>query len=277
MFLKKKFPDLFSDIPDREIPKSSETTDFEGRGYIKREPVHILFTDMKEIINIWNNSHIRKAELPSIKVTREGVFFSGQYFDALLRVREILTTAKRNIVIIDGYVNEDVLKSGILFSFDKVWFKNDSIKQAIVIDLYTDFHRLNIFNFSTDDIPTDIINSIELNTSDGNLATYSQKKQEFKDFLDQSLELQTNYFTSNKGFSLGDSKEKILPFYSEPDSIRFENSIEIYIWSFVGDLLYNETQNLNSKPIAKDSYGNTTKLYFKENKLIAVLIHNDIP
>jgi len=108
-FLKNKFPDLFSDIPDREIPKSSETTDFDGRGYINREPIHILFTDMKEIIDIWNNSQISKTNLPSIKVTREGVFFSGQYFDALFRVKEILATAKKSIVIIDGYVNEDVL------------------------------------------------------------------------------------------------------------------------------------------------------------------------
>lgn len=108
-FLKKKFPDLFSDIPEREIPKSSGTTDFDGRGYILREPVHILFTDMKEIIDIWNNSQISKTNLPSIKVTREGVFFSGQYFDALLRVKEILATAKRSIIIIDGYVNENVL------------------------------------------------------------------------------------------------------------------------------------------------------------------------
>lgn len=108
-FLKKKFPDLFSDIPDREIPKSSGTTDFEERGYINREPVHILFTDMREMIDIWNISQSSKTNLPSIKVTREGVFFSGQYFDALYRVKEILATAKRSIIIIDGYANEDVL------------------------------------------------------------------------------------------------------------------------------------------------------------------------
>jgi len=107
--LKTKFPDLFSDIPDREIPKSSGTTDFEGRGFINREPIYILFTDMKEMIDIWNNSQIGKTNLPSIKVTREGVFFSGQYFDALLRVRDILSAAKRSIIIIDCFVNDDVL------------------------------------------------------------------------------------------------------------------------------------------------------------------------
>jgi hypothetical protein len=42
-------------------------------------------------------------------VTREGVFFSGQQFDALRRITEILAPAKSAIVIVDGYVNEEVL------------------------------------------------------------------------------------------------------------------------------------------------------------------------
>lgn len=107
--LKIKLPDLFSDIPDRQLPKVTESTDFDGRGFITREPVQILFTDMKEVIELWNSNQSRKPNLPSIKVTREGVFFSGQYFDALLLVREILSQAKKSITIIDGYVNEDVL------------------------------------------------------------------------------------------------------------------------------------------------------------------------
>ena len=38
----------------------------------------------------------------SIQVTREGVFFAGQYFDALQRVKEIPSSAQRSVVIIDG-------------------------------------------------------------------------------------------------------------------------------------------------------------------------------
>ena len=45
----------------------------------------------------------------TIEVTREGVFFAGQYFDALQRFREILSRAQRSVVIIDGYLNDDVL------------------------------------------------------------------------------------------------------------------------------------------------------------------------
>lgn len=42
-------------------------------------------------------------------ISREGVFFAGQYFDALQKVRDILEQANTQIDIIDGYVNSGVL------------------------------------------------------------------------------------------------------------------------------------------------------------------------
>jgi hypothetical protein len=49
------------------------------------------------------------VEVPAMKVTREGVFFAGQYFDALQKVAEIISQAKKCLTIIDGYVDERVL------------------------------------------------------------------------------------------------------------------------------------------------------------------------
>lgn len=43
------------------------------------------------------------------KVTSQGVFFEGQYFDALKLFTEILTKAKKSITILDCYINEEVL------------------------------------------------------------------------------------------------------------------------------------------------------------------------
>jgi hypothetical protein len=107
--LRTLLPDLYSDIPTRAIPVASKTTDNEGRGYITRGPLETLIRDMEEFLEIWEANKSGQFALPSMKVTREGVFFAGQYFDALLRVNEILSQAKLNIVIIDGYVNENVL------------------------------------------------------------------------------------------------------------------------------------------------------------------------
>jgi len=44
-----------------------------------------------------------------LSVTREGVFFKGQQYDAYKLIRGILREANENIVIIDSYVDESVL------------------------------------------------------------------------------------------------------------------------------------------------------------------------
>jgi hypothetical protein len=50
----------------------------------------------------------KKATSP-VTVEREGVYFAGQQFDAMLCVSKILAAAKTSIAIIDGYLGEDVL------------------------------------------------------------------------------------------------------------------------------------------------------------------------
>jgi hypothetical protein len=54
-------------------------------------------------------SELTTVDIPSMKVTREGVFFSGQYFDAIQRVGELLSNAQQSIIIIDGYIDQKVL------------------------------------------------------------------------------------------------------------------------------------------------------------------------
>lgn len=105
--LRSEYPSLFGDLSVREVPKSSGTTDFDARGYIKRSSLDLLLKDIDYCLDILSN--ITTIDVPSMDVTREGVFFTGQYFDALQRVTEILSHAQKSIMIIDGYINEDVL------------------------------------------------------------------------------------------------------------------------------------------------------------------------
>lgn len=51
----------------------------------------------------------RAVEVPTMKVTREGVFFAGQYYDALQKFNEIISQTQKSLAIIDGYVDESVL------------------------------------------------------------------------------------------------------------------------------------------------------------------------
>ena len=46
---------------------------------------------------------------PQIDVTREGVFFAGQTFDALSMATRIFATAKKRLMLIDGYIGADTL------------------------------------------------------------------------------------------------------------------------------------------------------------------------
>ena len=72
--LIKYLPELYSDLPEREIPIASKTTDFEGRGYIILTPMSTLKRDLDYIFEVRANSRIgeRKAE----ELKKESIFIS---------------------------------------------------------------------------------------------------------------------------------------------------------------------------------------------------------
>jgi len=105
--LLSNYSSLFNDIPKRETPQLGKTSDFEGRGYILRVDLKMLLNDVEYCIDILTN--MPSGDTPSMKVSREGIFFAGQYFDALSKAAEILSVANQSIWIIDGYISLDVL------------------------------------------------------------------------------------------------------------------------------------------------------------------------
>jgi len=66
-----------------------------------------LISDIDYFLNFLNN--IESVQLPNLKITNEGLFFSGQYFEALSKLVDIIKTAKTEIIFIDGYVDEKIL------------------------------------------------------------------------------------------------------------------------------------------------------------------------
>jgi hypothetical protein len=107
--LISEYPSSFNDLPMREIPEpiGVGTDNYDGRGYIDPDDAKSLLNDIDYCLDVL--SSVTTVDIPSMKVTREGVFFAGQYFDALQLVKEIFSHAKKIIVIIDGYVDESVL------------------------------------------------------------------------------------------------------------------------------------------------------------------------
>lgn len=53
---------------------------------------------------------IESIQLPNVSVSDEGVYFTGQHFDALLKFNEIISSAVSEIILVDNYLNEKVLE-----------------------------------------------------------------------------------------------------------------------------------------------------------------------
>ncbi|HEV8272055.1 MAG TPA: hypothetical protein VGQ04_12170 [Chitinophagaceae bacterium] len=168
-------------------------------------------------------------------------------------------------------------KSGEIFEDEGAWFSNDTLKQTLVFVLYTDYHRLVTYHFLNNDIPLGIIQSMELHTAGGDLASDKLKQKYFKGFLTQTTKIVRSYFKTSKGFKLGDSKEKALKVYGKPDKTKIENGIEKHEWDFVGDFSYDSKTKLKRNILAEDSFGHQITMFFRNNKLIGIIFHNDIP
>lgn len=105
--LRKEYPTLLDDLAVRDTPKSSGTSDYEGRGYIEKQPIQQILSDMQYVLDVF--AALPSVSVPSMKVTKEGLFFSGQYFDALREVSGIVAQAQNTLVLVDGYISQDTL------------------------------------------------------------------------------------------------------------------------------------------------------------------------
>ena len=167
-------------------------------------------------------------------------------------------------------------KSGEISEDEGAWFSNDTLKQTLVFVLYTDYHRLVTYHFLNNDIPFGIIKRMELHTGH-ELASDKLKQKYFKGFLTQTTKIRKSYFKTNKGFKLGDSKEKALKVYGKPDKTKIENGIEKYEWDFIGYISYDGKTKLKRNILAEDSFGHQTTMFFRNNKLIGLIFYNEIP
>lgn len=234
-----------------------------------------------------NNQAKNDNTITQIKVDTITSSIKSKLPDTLKNVAVITDSAKR-FEVDDFPVTNEMLtcndnsstcevKYKELVSFDKIWFTNDTLKQTLVFEMYTDKFRVAAFLFDNKNITADLIKTIEFNTADGDVAPDKLKSAYFKNFIPLARKINSAYFKSNKGFKLGDPKEKFIRVYGKPDNIETVQGIEEYYWEFIGELLYDGKKDLKNKPLAKDNFGHQVTMFFKNNKLIAFILHNDIP
>jgi len=102
--LKREHPQLLGDLRERDVA----TLEHQGARHVEHSALRQLLEDVHYCLDVLS-PEIAAVAVPSLKVSREGVFFAGQYFDALKWVAEIVGQAKASLVLIDGYVDASVL------------------------------------------------------------------------------------------------------------------------------------------------------------------------
>ncbi len=97
-------PDLYGDFK----PKSYELFFREAYGgFYFISGLTAIADNIQYILDIAPDESSVKPD--NFKITNEGIFFAGQYFDAFIKVSEILKGANSEIILIDGYINEQFL------------------------------------------------------------------------------------------------------------------------------------------------------------------------
>lgn len=102
--INENYPELFKDYQFQNYEAFYTTSN----DYYSSHSGKALIDDITYYIDILIG--LETIDLPNFKVTKEGIYFSGQYFDALLKLTDIMKSAKTSIILIDGYIDEKVLK-----------------------------------------------------------------------------------------------------------------------------------------------------------------------
>lgn len=164
-----------------------------------------------------------------------------------------------------------------IFSYDKVWFKNEKRNQQLVIELATDYHHLNEYVFYLDNPPTYFFQSIYLNDSLGNLTSPDQNKEAFPCFSEKAKDLPRRYFTSEFGMRLGVHFDVVSEELGDFTAFAYFEDQAVVRWYFTGDQVANMNNLYENQRLAKDSYGYLITAVFSGEILIGYSIKMEIP
>ncbi len=100
--LNSSHPEQFGDFQLQNYAHFDRGISVYGRGIMRA-----IGQDMDYYIEILED--IAGSNVP-LTVTTEGIFFSGEVFDALMKISELVSTAKKEIMLVDGYIDEKILQ-----------------------------------------------------------------------------------------------------------------------------------------------------------------------
>lgn len=177
-------------------------------------------------------------------------------------------------LVTDKMLEKKKIINGQTYSEEFVWFTNDTLNQTVIFELYTDYHRLSVIHIFNDKIPGGLFEKL----TEASGATYPGGSiDSIENKIKSAEKISSRYFVSLKGIQLGKKKSDVINTYGPVDTIiKFKDS-EMYSWDFMGDAFLSENKTAKNKPYAQNSFGYQVKMFFRNDILIAMYLHNDIP
>lgn len=174
----------------------------------------------------------------------------------------------------DFYISDEIINVNRTKNSEYIHFSNNKLKQSLLLQLYTDNFRLHYILFKDDDIPKDL--QKEISNYNVNESTVDNKNG---NQTEKRIEINKNLFTTIYGIGLGDRLDQILAYKDSADSIyKSEDGIIRYEWNHEGDAEGTITgKTKNGRPRVKNSFGQKIVMYFRDEKLLALTMDNEIP
>ena len=168
-------------------------------------------------------------------------------------------------------------------SGDQAWFVNETRNQALVIMLYTDYHRIQSLHFNPGNIPEIIFKAVALHKRE---SKYSglwiplppvEKARCMEHFLEIAESIPSRYFITNKGFRLGMPPQKAIEYYGNPTRVETTSEGNLLSWDFAGDPSIPGIKVKEGQVYVESSFGYHLKILFDNEKAAAIIMRSDIP
>jgi len=226
------------------------------------------------------------------KVINESITNNKNLLDTTANQTDTTSTSKKliskNKIKTDNFnISDKLIKKTIKKDFNKIdfldgiCFTNNTKSELLIIELGTDYFRNKIVLVYKNNLPDKLLKLIPLYSKKENTSIPSNTKEK-KLFLDNFIPkniLNIDHFESAKKIKLGINKDYAIKTYGKPDIIEQENKYEILKWRFIGDIVekINKTIPKTNKPLALNSFGYEVTMFFKNNKLIGMILINEMP
>ena len=244
-------------------------------------------------IKSWENNKLKffsgalSYDFVKIKIGTEKKKFRAEIHSDKYLTNYIKNDTINKIKTDNFNISDEIIKKNIKREFEKIdfldgiCFSNNAKSELLIIEFGTDYFRNKIVLVNKNNLPNKLLKLIPLYSKKENTSIPSNEKDK-KLFLDSFIPeniLNIDYFESTKKIKLGINKDYAIKIYGNPDIIEQENEYKILKWVFIGDIVakINKTIPRIDKPLALNSFGYKVTMFFKNDKLIGMVLINEMP